>query len=242
MQQSGEERAALSDDELAEVVNAIAGRLGETEPEPLQRLHEVVKMLGPERSFKWLQKTLEVEAQGGMVTVDGTRRRTPGGTFFYLVRTRGPRSARYLWREPRPDGAKALGRSKKNGQLGLSWVDREAVLQEIGQEKGLLRTVKITLIGRPGKVVDRGTCVVMSMQGAKVPALPKGVPTPPEVTTSYVVYVAGKQWKKVAEALRDEDDVLIVEGFPQLDTKTGSIAVFVTNVTTKNLQSAKREK
>jgi molybdopterin-guanine dinucleotide biosynthesis protein len=79
------------------------------------------------------------------------------------------------------------------------------------------------------------------MQANKVPALPKGLPVPPAVTTNYVVYIAAKQWKNVAGVVKDEEDVLIVEGFPQLDAKTNSIAVFATSVTTKKLQATKRQ-
>ncbi len=101
--------------------------------------------------------------------------------------------------------------------------------------------MKITLIGRPGKVIDRGTCVVTTMQTTKIPSLPKGLPTPPDASTTYTVYIASKQWRRVEEALKDQEDVLIVEGFPQIDTQTSSIAVFATNTTTKKLQMAQRQ-
>jgi len=50
-----------------------------------------------------------------------------------------------------------------------------------------------------------------------------------------------KQWRRVAEAMKDPEDTLIVEGFPQLDAQTGSIAVFATNTTTRKLQQAQRQ-
>jgi molybdopterin-guanine dinucleotide biosynthesis protein len=50
-----------------------------------------------------------------------------------------------------------------------------------------------------------------------------------------------KQWNKVAEAIQDPEDVLIVEGYPQLDLETRSIAVFATNTTTKKLQMAQKQ-
>jgi molybdopterin-guanine dinucleotide biosynthesis protein len=56
-----------------------------------------------------------------------------------------------------------------------------------------------------------------------------------------VVYIAAKQWRKVASAIRDPEDVLIIEGFPQLDAQTSSIAVFATNTTKKKLQQAQRQ-
>jgi hypothetical protein len=101
--------------------------------------------------------------------------------------------------------------------------------------------VKITVIGRPGKVIDRGTCVVTSMRAKTTPSLPKGLPTPPSAPTNYLVYIASKQWRKIAEAIKDPEDVLIVEGFPQLDPETSSIAVFATSTTTRKLQQAQRQ-
>ena len=65
------------------------------------------------------------------------------------------------------------------------------------------------------------------MESNKVPALPKGLPTPPAAPTKYTVYISSKQWKKVAEAIRDPEDVLIIEGFPTIDTQASAIAVFV---------------
>ena len=77
--------------------------------------------------------------------------------------------------------------------------------------------MKITLIGRPGKDVEKGDSVIIGMQSTKVPALPKGLPTPPSTPTNYVVFIARKQWARVSEAIENLEDMLIVEGFPALD-------------------------
>ena len=74
-----------------EVEQTIAERLGETEAEPLQLLHKVVKKLGPEQALAFLKETQEIEAQGGLLLPDGSRRHTPGGVSFYLVRTEDPK-------------------------------------------------------------------------------------------------------------------------------------------------------
>jgi hypothetical protein len=50
--------------------------------------------LGPARTTALLIETLHVEAAGGLRTVDGTRRRTPGGTFLYFVRQQVSREER----------------------------------------------------------------------------------------------------------------------------------------------------
>jgi len=215
-----------------EVEQTIAEHLGETGPEPLQLLHKVVKKLGSEQALAFLQKTQEIEAQGGLLLSDGSRRRTPGGVFFYLVRTKAPRPVRFLFWQHKP---------AQTASPAFTWADRITVLDEIGVAKGAASTVKITVIGRPSKIIDRGACVVTSLQSNKVPSLPKGIPAPANTATTYTLYIASKQWRRVAEAMKDPEDTLIVEGFPQLDAQIGSIAVFATNTTTKKLQQAQRQ-
>jgi len=100
--------------------------------------------------------------------------------------------------------------------------------------------MKITVIGRPGAVVEQGQAVALALVSEKVPDLPKGLPTPP-TGTRYTVFVARKQWAKVAEALAaDAEDAAIIEGYAALDARVEGIAVYATSVTTKRLQAAKR--
>jgi hypothetical protein len=40
----------------------------------------------------------------------------------------------------------------------------------------------------------------------------------------------------------DPEDVLIAEGFPQLDPKTSAVTVSVTTITSKKVQATKRER
>ena len=221
-----------------EVERTIAEHLCETEAKPLQLLHKVVKKLGPEQALAFLRETQEVEAQGGLLLPDGSRRRTPGGVFFYLVRTKGPKPVRVLFWQHKQEQSAA---SPPAPPPAFTWADRIVALDEIGAEKGAASTVKITVIGRPGKVIDRGTCIVTGLQSTKVPSLPKGVPTPPHAATTYTLYIGSRQWRRVAEAMKDPEDTLIVEGFPQLDAQTGSIAVFATNTTTRKLQQVQRQ-
>jgi hypothetical protein len=229
--------------ERDDVVTTIAEQLGEHEAEPLRQLRTIVKRLGTEQALAFLKEALDIEERGGLMVTDGSRRRTPGGVFFYLVRTKGPKEVRRLFfkhkvAQTAQGAAQASTAPTPSIPAPFTWTDRIAVLDEISTEKGTMRTVKITVIGRPGKVVDRGSCIVTSMRAKQAPSLPKGLPTPPSFPTNYV---ATKQWRKVAEAIQDPEDVLIIEGFPQLDPETSSIAVFAMNTTTKKLQQAQRQ-
>jgi hypothetical protein len=100
--------------------------------------------------------------------------------------------------------------------------------------------VKITLIGRPGPLVSKNGYILTSMQTSTAPSLPKGLPAPPTTATHYTIYLTPKQWTKVAEAIRDPEDALIIEGFPAYDPTLEGIAVYATNLTTKKLQQAQR--
>src|SRR5512142_2087913 len=154
-------------------IKTIAKQLGETEAGPLQQVARVVKQLGPEQALAFLHEALAIEESGGLMLPDGSRRRTPGGVFFYLVRTKGPPAVQGLWgrkpKHPKPEGHQVVSPQLATPAAeppplpplrAMTWEDRLAVLQEIGAEKGSASTMKITLIGRPGKLVEKGSCVV----------------------------------------------------------------------------------
>ena len=78
--------------------------------------------------------------------------------------------------------------------------------------------MKMILIGRPGRVIEKGEVVITSIKSSSVPSLPKGLPQPPDDSTTYIVYIALKQWRKVRESIqKNPDDKLIIEGYPALD-------------------------
>ena len=70
--------ATVTVEQLAEVLREPHGPL----------LRQVLQTCGQERTTAIVTKTLTCEVKGGMVTKNGTRRRTPGGVFFQLVTAR----------------------------------------------------------------------------------------------------------------------------------------------------------
>ena len=191
--------------------------------------------IGPERALAYLAETLAQEAAGGVLVRNGSRRRTPGGAFFYRVRTqvRG-KERRRIWPQAQPQ--------PKQPAVPLQWADRLAHFPALLMEPGVAMTAKLTLIGRPGRVIQAGDCVITTLQSSgKLPTLPKGLPTPPAQPTTFVVYIAAKQWRKVEAALEDLNDALIVEGAPVYDERLPGLAVLAQSVTTKVLQAAKRQ-
>ncbi|HEV8247720.1 MAG TPA: phosphorylated adapter RNA export RNA-binding domain-containing protein [Polyangiaceae bacterium] len=69
-----------------ETVNTIAKALGEVEEQPTTQITGVVRVLGEQTSLGLLEETQRIEQSGGMLLPDGSRRRTPGGVFFFLAR------------------------------------------------------------------------------------------------------------------------------------------------------------
>src|SRR5262245_29871077 len=99
----GDAMDALTVEKIAEVLQ---------EPN-MPLLRQVLRTLGQDRCGAILTDTLTCEAQGGMLTKDGTRRRTPGGVFFQFVRERATvRERRRLFPRPTPQpGAEPPQRS-----------------------------------------------------------------------------------------------------------------------------------
>jgi hypothetical protein len=67
-------------------VRSVFDMLGETSPPVFFRLHLVVRALGAPRVITLLKQTIAIEEQGGLMVLNGSRRRTPGGVFFQLAK------------------------------------------------------------------------------------------------------------------------------------------------------------
>lgn len=227
------------------IVAQIATELGETEEKPVREIEQIVTHCGPEESLAWLAQTRSVEDAGGLLTKDRSRRRTRGGVYFFLVRQHLVEKRQWQAVEAifGPPWSPESVDSYESTLPEATWAERGKLQTEIGDEYGKATNVKVTLIGKPGKTVERKnfTLLMMTHKGP-LPALPKGMPAPEKFpATSYVVYVGIKQWRKVREALRNPEDVLIIEGSQFWDAEYESIAVFATNVNTRLLQQRQRE-
>lgn len=204
--------------------------------EPNRELIEkIVNTIGIERVSEYLQRTLAIEAEGGMMTRDGARRRTPGGVFFYVVKGNLSKD------EQKQIFPKLPGTQPKKKVQAIIWDEAKKIAVAINQTPGKGATVKLTLVGRPKKVAKAGEgAVVVSLQGKPPGALPKGLPTPPDAGITWAVFIANRQWGKVKESIsQNADDSLIVEGYPLVD-KNGVGIVLATNVKSKLMEIAAR--
>ncbi len=241
-------RAATAATEDGLLTQDIAAALGETERQPIEQIARVVERLGPERARAFLVRVREIEAEGSRMLPDGSRRRTPGGLFFLLLRRSADVSRRdkvYIFPQlfQQKKARAAAEDSAGAAPASVTWTDEtyRTLAQQLQQDSsGRLTTVKITVIGRPGAAVEQGQAVALALVSEKVPAVPKGLPEPP-AGTRYTVFVARKPWATVAEALAaDAEDAAIIEGYAALDPRVDGIAVYATSATTKHTQAAKR--
>ncbi len=220
----------------APFVAEIAAQLGETDQLPLRQIARALTTLGEERVRALVARAIAIEAQGGLMLPDGSRRRTLGGVFFQLLRKDVTPAERRAIFPPQPSSRSSTAATR----AGFSWEDYAAALHEL-RRPGEATSVKITVIGRPAQTLERGPVVIVSLKSERVPGLPKGLPAPAQLT-AYALLIARKQWEKVAASLRQPDDRLIVEGYPTLDRRFEGITVLATRTTTKLLQQAERQR
>jgi hypothetical protein len=202
----------------------LAEALGEPEPDPQRELAHLCAHFGPFATWRLLQKTLDQEARGGLMITNQSRRRTPGGTFFWLARQwcdeeRRRPSLRY-W-PPIPTIERTVE------ALPASLASGECVM-------------KTTLMGTPGgAVVDRQTYGAFKLSDKPAGSLPKGLPPAPKNTLSWSVMVGKKQWSKVETSRQaDPKTKVMIEGYPcQQGT---ALVLWATNCMTTAMQAAKR--
>ena len=191
-----------------------AEKLAEVLQEPnLPLLRQVVRILGHDRTAAVLVDALQIEAAGGLMTKDGTRRRTPGGTFFQRVRQCArPHERRRLFPQPAPPPGQG---GPQPAQL-ITWEEVRIITQTLATAPaGEARTMKVTLIGRPEKIETRQQCVVFKLQGRPPGSLPKGLPAPAGPPLSWTVMVALRQWNRVKDSLAgNPEDQLVIDGYP----------------------------
>jgi len=227
---------------LDAITGEIAAQLGETEEEPIRQIKRAVRILGEHRVRTVVARTLDVEAAGGLMRVDGSQRRSLGGVFFILMRDDVGRKDFYrIFKGGQHQRPGTTDTRPRAGPAPFDWTTFGVAATEAMSSAGEATTVKLTVIGRPGKIVERADVALVALRSEKAPSLPKGVPAPPSPQTDYMVLVGMKQWRKVAEALAaDQADKLLIEGYPTIQPEFAGITVYATSATTTGIQAGKR--
>jgi hypothetical protein len=211
-------------------------------------IQRVITVIGLERAEDLLQQTLAVEAQGGMLTEDQKRRRTPGGVFFKLVKAQTtPVERKAIFphigdRRKKPAKASQDPDGDTQTLPAVSWEEAQVDVVEMLKSNLGEATVKLTLVGRPLQVKELPSYTAIALQGKEPPSLPKGLPSPPAGSTMrFVVFIAHKQWKGVKDNLaQNPEDKLVIQGYPVFDPKTGATVVLAQQVQSVEQEKAKK--
>ncbi len=224
-------------------------------------IRSVAAMIGMETTEAVYQRTMEIEAAGGMMTKQGDRRRTSGGVFFLLAREQmSARQRRKVFglppnplnikKQPKtqaPPPQPALPKPPPPPKPAPPTLEQATALLRatlsIDPQKRGIAIMKTTIIGRPKQIKKLDTCTLVVLSQKAPPAMPKGLPPVPDTSKATIaVFVANKQWDKVEAALKaDPQDEAIIEGYPVNDAKTQLTGIWAQSCTSKNLQRAKRE-
>ena len=216
-------------------------------------IRSIAGMLGMEAVEALFQRTLEIEAAGGMMTKEGDRRRTTGGVFFLIARDQmtSRQRRKVFGLPPRPLNTKkerkppppATPRKAKPAAIDLAQAIAllKATMSVDPQKRGIA-VMKTTIIGRPKQIKKLGECTLVVLGQKAPPAMPKGLPPVPDTSKATIaVFIANKQWEKAEAALKaDEKDEIIVEGYPVNDPKNQLTGIWAQSCTTKGIQRAKR--
>src|SRR5262249_17036258 len=114
----------------------------------------------------------------------------------------------------------AQGQSPQQSQgqpPALTWDEARHLMQTLTTEPpGEAHTMKLTLIGRPGKIETRAQPVAFPLRGKLPGALPRGLPpVPTQAPLTWNVMVALRQWNRVKDSLAaNQEDQLVIEGYP----------------------------
>ena len=234
------EKASLSSHQIKAEAAQIGEKLGETSPKPVAQIGQLIEKCGLPFVEKIMAETEAIEAQGGLLTHDRKRRRSKGGVFFYLAKGQMDAALR----------AQIFPNFGKGGDgtiapPGIEWAERIKPMKALRQAAGQISGLTVTLSGRPGKLHIDGSSVmtVIEQRQVKAPPYPKGVPHFDTIdgTTSYYVFMSRRHWKRVAKALADESDLLVVEGSAVYDAELEGITVLSTRVSTKKLDYQQRK-
>jgi hypothetical protein len=223
----------MDSDQIKAFAEDVAKQLDENSPDPIRQISLIIEHLGVDFVKENLEETLKIEAEGGMMTQEGERRRTPGGVFFYITKGKMEPNVRQII-------FPNFGQQAKGAVV--EWKDRGEYVQKATEEPGSLRRVTITLVGRPGQVVveENSVMTMMTFEHPNAP-YPRGVPQPPEDVDKYLVYMSMKHWETVSEAIENPKDELIVDGSLSWDREHTCLAVFSTRVTTRLMEKRQRK-
>lgn len=207
--------------------------LKEKHKAPKLRLAKIIGVCGIDFCRDILAQTQEIEAQGGMLTEKGDRRRTIGGVFFRLAKEQ---MTQEQWFEVVP---RKKWPDKRPKVTPIDWSRRVEFISTLEQD-GRIEDMRVTLMGYPGDTHRDGDVVITQMtHELHTLSLARQLPNLPE-RTRYTVYMPANRWEKVAPELEQGDKMLHIYGEAFIDPDIKGIAVLASTVEAKNPPKQKK--
>ena len=212
----------------------IARLLGESTSASREQIARVITRCGEPLAREIVEATLALERDGGMMTKDGTRRRTPFGVFFELVRQRVSAEDLFFIRNGRTPNA-------SGSTSAMPWSDRLAAAQEARAKSGEVSAVSMMIVGTPTRITPKDGFVLVAIEQEEIPPLPKGLPALPSAVTTFLVGVAQSQWR-IVERFVKSGEPLIASGHPLPDETKGRVVVYAMRVDTPSTKRMRMQK
>lgn len=163
-----------------QLTRLIAEELGETEERPIQQIRRMIDVLGEPYVRDILDETRQREAAGGIMTLDGSRRRTPGGAFFWLTRQRLLKEGRQHdlrvifpiepFIPPQPPVIERVRRRKRLTNAPPTRrtvvIDQQAILRRLAQRGPDQMAIQATIMQAIGNPPDLRKCSIHPTSGA----------------------------------------------------------------------------
>lgn len=214
----------MSDNSFSPLAQEIADELNETLREPITQIERALTYCGVETVQQLLEETRAVEAKGGQMVPDGSRRRTIGGVFFNLLREK---VGRIMW------GRIHIPSHLRHYTDPLKWEDRLDLFRAAMSHPGEATAARLLVFGRPTDVKQRdGFVIVTVYSGGEWPTLSRELPQLPDLPTTYKVCIVSRQWRKIAGLLRNPQDKLIAEGYAVPNPQQPVVVLFAIRATT----------
>jgi hypothetical protein len=200
---------------VSQRARALAQQLGERGFNVQLQLERCLNVLGEATVDALLRETEQIEQGDGLLTKDGTRRRTRGGVFLYLARGRCTPEQRAIifpltnWQARNAARRATASRTTATAPAPAASSAREHVSYFYPG----VSLVKTTLKGRPiQSTVMNGYARLLFERTEAKDSFPTGIPAPPSEPQRVTAYVGLKQWKKVADELQKPTVNVTIDG------------------------------
>lgn len=223
----------LSENDVKEATKRIAKALAESK---IQLIRRIIQVRGLDFAEELLAKTLEIEANGGLMVKEGDRRRTPGGVFLLLAKEQ-------LTEEEQqrvfPHMTAVQKRRVGAPQFPIfSWENWPQTVGKTLSKKGKASEVIVQVTGRvDGHIERRKDVVILSVEQRldNLGSLPYGVPAVPDKlkAVTYTAFIAQWQWAAIEKQVRQPGAQIVIKGYFAYDKDLGTVVIFGTEAKVK---------